>query len=161
MEPNTCRQQIGKLIAEEEAALTELTRFLEREHEHLTANNVTALEDAVFERQRSVARVVRADEQRTALCRQAGHGGDARGLEQLMRWCDPTGTLAGDWARCKAVAAKCRALNDRNGTLVSARLKHVQARLATLIQSRGETVAYGPRGAYALSGLGQVVKIDV
>ncbi len=161
MEPSTCREQIGKLIAEEAAALTELIRFLEREHEHLAANDVTALEEAVRERQSSVARVVRADERRTALCRQLGHGGDARGLEQVMRWCDPGGTLAGDWMRCKEVAARCRALNDRNGTLVSARLRHVQARLATLIQSRGETVAYGPRGAYALSGLGQVVKIDV
>ncbi len=161
MEPTICRRQIGKLIAEEEAALAELIRFLEREHEHLAANDVAALEGVVHERQRSVARVVRADEERTALCRQLGYAGDARGLEQVMHWCDADGTLAAEWARCKAVAAKCRALNDRNGALVSAHLKHVQARLAALIQSRGETVAYGPRGAYALSGLGRVVKIEV
>ncbi len=161
MEPSVCRQHISKLIAEEEAALGELIRYLEREHGHLAANDVPALEGAVRERQRSVARVVRADDERIALCRQLGHGGDTRGLEQVMRWCDPDGTLARDWARCKEVAAKCRALNDRNGALVSARLKHVQARLAALIQGRTEAVAYGPRGAYAPSGLGRVVKVDV
>lgn len=161
MEPTVCCQQIGKLIAEEAAALAELTALLEREHQQLGGADPAALEGAVRERQRSAARVVRADEKRVALCRQLGRAGDARGLEDLMRWCDPGGTLAGEWAHCKAVAAKCRALNDRNGALVSARLKHVQARLATLVQSRGETVAYGPRGAYALSAVGRVVKIDV
>ncbi len=161
MEPTACRQQIGKLIAEEAAALAELTALLEREHQQLAQSDVAALEGVIRERQRSAARVVRADEKRVALCRQLGRTGDARGLEDLMRWCDPAGTLAGEWARCKAVAVKCRALNDRNGTLVGARLKHVQARLATLIQSRGETVAYGPRGTYALSAVGRVVKVDV
>jgi flagellar biosynthesis/type III secretory pathway chaperone len=161
MEATVCRQQVAKLIAEAEAALAELIRFLEREHEHLAANDVTALEGAVQERQRSVARVVRADDTRIALCRQLGRGGDARGLEQILGWCDPDRTLAADWARCKGVAANCRALNDRNGALVHARLKHVHARLAALFKGRGETVAYGPRGAYALGGVGQVVKVDV
>ncbi len=161
MEPAICRQQIAKLLAEEAAALAELLGLLERELAQLSANEVPALEGAVRERQRSVARVVRADEKRVALCRQLGHGGDARGLEQILRWCDPEGTLGADWTRCKTVAAQCRALNDRNGALVTARLRHVQARLAALIQGRGETVAYGPRGAYALTGVGRVVKIDV
>ena len=161
MEPTICHQQIGKLIAEETQALAELTALLEREHQQLAGTDLAALEGAIRERQRTLARVVRADEKRVALCRQLGRAGDARGLEDLMRWCDPEGTLAGEWAHCKVIAARCRALNDRNGATVSMRLRQVQARLAALVQSRGETVAYGPRGAHALSGVGRVVKIDV
>lgn len=161
MEPTVCRQQVAKFIAAAEVALAELTRYLEREHEQLAANDVTGLEEVVRERQRSVAGVVRADDERIALCRQLGRAGDGASLEQILRWCDPDRTLAADWARCKAVAANCRALNDRNGALVHARLKHVQIRLATLVKARGETVAYGPRGAYAQSGVGRVVKVDV
>jgi flagellar biosynthesis/type III secretory pathway chaperone len=51
-------------------------------------------------------------------------------------------------------------LNDRNGALVGARLKHVQARLGTLIESRREAVTYGPRGAYAQVPAGRVVTIQ-
>jgi len=161
MEPSVCRQKVGQLISEEADALTELITFLEREHEQLRASDVMALEAAIREHQRSVARVIRADQARTSLCRELGYGADARGLEHVMQWCDPERTLAPHWARCTAIAAQCRTLNDRNGALVGARLRHVQARLATLIQRRGETVSYGPRGAYAFATSGQVIKVDV
>jgi hypothetical protein len=95
-----------------------------------------------------VARIFRVDEERRALCLDLGHPLDLKGLEDLIRWCDPKGTLAGRWAECSDAAARCRKLNDRNGALVAARLKHVQARLGTLIESRREAVTYGPRGAY-------------
>lgn len=155
-----CRERIGKLIAEETAALRELVELLEREHTHLAANDVAALASAVSEHRRSLARIVRADDERLALCRQLGHSPDARGLEGLIRWCDPGGALAAEWARCASVAAQCRALNDRNGALVGARLKHVQARLAALVRERGETVTYGRRGAYSVSRLGRAVKVE-
>jgi flagellar biosynthesis protein FlgN len=161
MEPTVCRQRVGQLIAEQADALAELITFLEREHEQLRASDVTALESAIREHQRSVARVIRTDEARASLCRELGYGADARGFEEVMRWCDPEKILAPQWARCTAIASQCRALNDRNGALVGARLRHVQARLATLIQGRGETVSYGPRGAYAFATSGQVIKVDV
>lgn len=161
MEPARCRDQVGPLIAEEADALGELVAFLDKEHAELTGSDVAALESAIREHQRIVARVVRIDQTRAALCRQLGYGADARGLENLLGWCDPQGSLAREWARCTEIAARCRMLNDRNGALVTARLRHVRARLAALVQSRGETVAYGPRGAYAFATTGQVVKVDV
>lgn len=156
-----CRERLGKLIAEETLALTELCGFLEREQQRLSSSDVTALEGAIRERQHSVSSVMRLDDERAALCRELGHSADASGFQALLRECDATGTLAAEWARCMAVAARCRVLNDRNGALVSARLRHVQARLAALIQGRGETVSYGPRGAYAFGTTGRVVKVDV
>jgi flagella synthesis protein FlgN len=160
MEPAKCREQLGRLISDEGGALNELSALLELEHGYLEVNDVASLEGATRERQRCVARIFRVDEERRLLCHDLGYSLDLPGLEEMLRWCDPKGTLAAGWAECSAAAAKCRQLNDRNGALVGARLKHVQARLGTLIESRREAVTYGPRGAYAQAPAGRVVTIQ-
>ncbi len=160
MEPQDCRQTLGAILTEESSALTELASYLEREHGYLGANEVAALESAIRERQGAVGRVVRTDEQRAALCRLLGYTADSRGLREILRWCDSDGSLAAEWARCRAAAAKCRTLNDRNAALAGARLRHVQAQLAALFGGRGEAVGYGRRGGYALGSVGRVVKVE-
>jgi len=160
MDTETCRLQLGRLMAEENAGLAQLAALLEREHGYLVANDVVALEGAARERQDCVARMFRMDEDRRALCRSLGRSDDLKGLEDLLRWCDPQGTLAADWARCAAAAANCRSLNDRNSILVGARLKHVQDRLGALIEGRREAMTYGPRGAYSQTPSGRVVTTE-
>jgi flagellar biosynthesis protein FlgN len=160
MDPAQCREKLGRLISEENRSLSELSTLLDKEHGYLEANDVVSLEGASRERQRCVARIVRVDEERRALCSATGHSLDLQGLEALIRWCDPKGTLAAGWADCSATAARCRQLNDRNGALVAARLQHVQARLGTLIEGRREPVTYGPRGAYGPSPAGRVVATE-
>jgi flagellar biosynthesis/type III secretory pathway chaperone len=160
MDQTQCREKLARLIGDESQALNELSGLLEREHGYLEGNDVASLEGATRERQRCVARIFRVDEERRALCSDLGYGLDLKGLEELIRWCDPKGTLAQGWAECSAAAARCQQLNDRNGALVAARLQHVQARLGTLIDSRRETVTYGPRGAYGPSSSGRVVTTE-
>ena len=157
MDAAACREQLGTLIAEATRTLDELASLLEREHTLLAANEVTELDEAMRERQRTVARVMRIDEARQSLCRSLEFPTDLNGLKQLFEWCDPHGSLSADWNRCVAGAAKCRTLNDRNGALVSARLKHVKERLGALMSGRRETVTYGRRGGYAIATVGQVV----
>lgn len=157
MEPTICREKLGKLIAEETLALRELSSLLESEHANLNANDVTALEASTRERQRCVARIIRTDDERRSLCRELGHSDDLTGLEAVLRWCDPEGTLLAVWSQCAAAASDCRRRNDRNGALVTARLQHVHARLEVLIESRRHRVTYGPRGAYAAAGAGRVL----
>jgi flagella synthesis protein FlgN len=160
MDQAQCRERLARLLSEESIALNELSVLLDREHGYLEANDVTSLEGATRERQRCVARIFRVDEERRALCSEMGHPLDVKGLEELVRWCDPKGTLAGGWTECTAAAGRCRRLNDRNGALVAARLTHVQARLGTLIESRRETVTYGPRGAYSQPTSGRVLATE-
>jgi flagellar biosynthesis protein FlgN len=160
MDQSQCRERLGRLIGEESRALNELAALLDREHGYLEANDVASLEGATRERQRCVARIFRVDEQRRALCSEMGHPLDLKGLEELIRWCDPKGTLAGGWAECSAAAGKCRQLNDRNGALVAARLTHVQARLGTLIETHREAVTYGPKGGYSQPSSGRVVATE-
>ena len=160
MDQTQCREKLGNLIQDESLALNELSTLLDREHGFLEAADVVALEGATRERQRCVARIFRVDEERRALCRDLGRPVDLKGLEDLLRWCDPKGTLAGSWAQCSEAAAKCRSSNDRNGALVAARLKHVQARLGTLIAGRKESTTYGPRGAYSQASTGHVLTTE-
>jgi flagella synthesis protein FlgN len=160
MDQTRCREKLGDLIAEESRGLGDLSALLEREHTYLESNDVVSLEGATRERQRCVARIFRVDEERRALCTALGYPLDLKGLEDLIRWCDPEGRLAAGWAECSAAASRCRQLNDRNGALVAARLKHVQARLGTLIESRRETVTYGPKGAYGTCSAGRVLTTE-
>jgi len=160
MDQSQCREKLARLIGEESRSLRELAVLLDREHGYLEANDVASLEGAARERQRCVARIFRIDEERRALCSDLGHPLDLKGLEALIRWCDPQGTLTGGWGECSAAATKCRQLNDRNGALVAARLTHVQARLGTLIESRREAVTYGPKGGYSQPSSGRVVTTE-
>jgi flagella synthesis protein FlgN len=160
MDQMQCREKLGNLIKDEHLALNELATLLDREHGFLEANDVTSLEAATRERQRCVARIFRVDEERRALCRDMGRDVDLKGLEDLLRWCDPRGSLAGSWAQCSEAAARARGLNDRNGALVAARLKHVQARLGTLISSRRDASTYGPKGAYSQASTGRVLTAE-
>lgn len=146
MDPLTCRAHMARLIQEETMALEELAALLEREYTHLTASDVDSLREAMRERHRCVARILKVDDERRGLCRNLGRPHDLQGLEALLAWCDPQGTLVAAWTGCTAAATRCRGLNDRNGAMAGARLQNVQARLGMLINGRRETVTYGPRG---------------
>ena len=161
MDPAACREQLSQLLTDEMAALTELTALLEAEHKLLADNDVSALERAMRERQSCVGRIVRLDEERRSLCRMLGHASDAQGLEQLLRWCDPRRTLGVRWQEHAGLARRCRELNDRNGALVSARLKRVQALLGVLIGGARDSATYGRGGSYQPVSTGRVVATEV
>jgi len=160
MQPRACREHFAQLLTEELAGLNELAGLLEHEHKLLVANDVTALESAMHERQSCVARIMRVDEERRSLCRGLGYSTDVPGIEKLLRWCDPQASLAARWAECAARTAQCRELNDRNGVLVRARLKRVQDLLATLIGRGRESNTYGRRGAAVSGSVGAVVTAE-
>ncbi len=151
MDPSVCREHLTTLLSEEAGMLGKLEELLEREHVVLTANDVAALNLTAVERQERIGALARIEEQRRSLCRLHGHSADLAGLEKLMTWCDPSGSLMSRLRVCAEGAARCRELNDRNGTLVNARLKRVDGLLGVLTGRSEQTVTYGPKGAYAPS----------
>ena len=160
MEPAECREKMSKLITEETAGLNQLMGLLEHEHGLLVAGDTVALSAAINDRQRCVGRIARVDDERRALCRALKLPLDATGLESLLRWCDPAGTLASRWAECATAATRCRMLNDRNGALVGTQLNHVRARLDALLQSGRETLTYRANGAYSQGTTGRMLTIE-
>jgi flagellar biosynthesis protein FlgN len=151
MDPQTCRAQLDRLIQEETMALRDLAGLLEQEFKHLQDSDVESLGAAMRQRHKCVARILKVDDERRELCRTLGRPHDLKGLEALLRWCDPRGTLAAAWAACTAAAVQCRGLNDRNAAMAGARLQNVQARLGMLIDGRRESVTYGPRGTCSVA----------
>jgi flagellar biosynthesis protein FlgN len=151
MDQQTCRATFGRLIQEETAALGELAVLLEREFTYLKDSEVQALGDAMRQRQQCVVRILKVDDERRELCRALGRPFDLKGIQALIAWCDPQGTLGSAWGACTATATNCRSLNDRNSAMAGARLQNVQARLGLLIEGRRETVTYGPRGTCSVA----------
>jgi flagellar biosynthesis/type III secretory pathway chaperone len=146
VDPEVCHDALRSLLGEESTALGQLEALLQREHEVLQAGDVAALNATAHQRQAKIGELAQIEEQRRSLCRLHGHSADRAGLEALVMWCDPEGSLVSRLRDCAERAVRCRELNDRNGVLVTTRLRNVSDRLAVLT-GRGEAaVTYGPKG---------------
>ena len=152
MDPSVCRDHLAKLIAEEHKALTSLERLLDKEHEHLLANDIEALDRTGDARQTCIADLVRIDDDRRTLCRMLNIPTDDAGLEHLLKWCDPSRSLRARIAECGQRAGHCRNLNERNGALVAARLKRVEGLLDVVTGRANQPKVYGSKGGYEISG---------
>lgn len=151
MDPSVCREHLSKLISEETKTLTRLEDLLDQEHTHLLANDIEALDRTGDERQICIADLVRVDEDRRTLCRMLNMPTDKTGLERMLKWCDPSSTLQARIADCAERAGRCRNLNDRNGALVTVRLKRVEGLLDVVTGRSAQPQVYGRQGGYETS----------
>ncbi|HEY6482503.1 MAG TPA: flagellar protein FlgN [Steroidobacteraceae bacterium] len=151
MDAQICREYLAALLSEESGALAQLEELLGREQSVLAAADIAAVEEIARVRQSRIGALARIEEQRRHLCAVHGHGVDRAGLDQLLSWCDPDGSLAARLTECGQRAVRCRDLNDRNGTLVAARLRQVEERLALLTGRSSRAPTYGPKGTPATS----------
>ena len=148
MDPEVCREHLAEILTDEVGLLGELRALLERESEVLGTRDAVAVEKTLIARQDRMSALTRLEEQRRALCSMHGYSADRIGLEHLMMWCDPEGSLVSRLRECAKGAAACRELNDRNGTLVHAKLRRVEGLLGALT-GRPATPAdtYSARGS--------------
>jgi flagellar biosynthesis/type III secretory pathway chaperone len=157
MDPEVSRDYLASLLGEETGVLGQLEELLLREHEVLQAGDAVALNAMAPTRQERIGALARIEEQRRSLCRSHGQSADSAGLENLMMWCDPTGSLVSRLRECADRASRCRDLNDRNAILVSTRLKHVADRLEVLTGRNPQGNTYGPKGTAAPARAGRVL----
>ena len=160
MDTGSCRELLGKLLQDELSVLAELERLLSEEHQVLLKNDMEAFEASSKRRQACMGELVRLEDERRSLCRMLGRSPDLQGLEDLLKWCDPTRSLKVLWADCAARAKRCRDLNDRNGMLVTGRLHRVQGLLNILTGQSKPPETYGRKGAYASAPAGRVLKVE-
>jgi flagella synthesis protein FlgN len=158
MDPEVCREHLAEILTDEVGLLGELRALLERESEVLGTRDAVAVEKTVIARQDRMSALTRLEEQRRALCSLHGFSADRIGLEHLMMWCDPEGSLVSRLRECAKGAAACRELNDRNGTLVNAKLRRVEGLLGAMT-GRPATPAdtYSARGSTEPSRPGRVL----
>ena len=154
---DVCREHLAEVLAEEAALLGELRTLLEREYEVLGTKDAIAVEKTVLARQERVGALARVEEHRRSLCSLHGYSADYAGLEGLMVWCDPQGTLVSRLRECAKSAGDCRDLNERNGTLVSAKLKRVEGLLGALAGRSSSADTYNANGSNAPTRPGRVL----
>lgn len=157
MDPQVCREHLAEVLAEEVDLLAELRSLLEREYEVLGSKDTVALEKTVLARQQQVGALARIEEHRRSLCSLYGYSPDYAGLERLLVWCDPQGTLISRLRECAQRAADCRELNDRNGTMVATKLKRVEGLLEALGGRPSTADTYGSNGSAAPTRPGRVL----
>ena len=155
MDAALTRDTLGRLLAEENAALGEFATLLDKEHVALRGRDIDALETLADARQASVVKLLKIEEERRGLCSMLGYETDLAGLARLLAWCDPARSLNRQYEECATRARDCRDLNNRNGVLVGAQIKRVEGLLGAMTGSSAEPRSYGPRGQsnpYASSG---------
>jgi flagellar biosynthesis protein FlgN len=152
VDPGVCREHLQKLLAEESSALQQLEALLDNEHELLLANDVDGLDRAGESRQVCVGALLEVEDERRSLCRMMNVPADVQGLERLLRWSDPSGSLQRRLADCAERAGRCRDLNERNGALVTARLKKVEGMLDVLTGRTNQPKVYGRQGMFQSPG---------
>jgi flagellar biosynthesis/type III secretory pathway chaperone len=157
LDRDVCREHLAEVLVEEAGLLEELRTLLEREYEVLGTKDPIAVEKTVLARQERMGALARVEEHRRSLCSLHGYSPDYAGLEGLMVWCDPHGTLVSRLRECAKRAADCRDLNDRNGTLVAAKLKRVEGLLGALTVRTSSADTYNSQGSNAPSRPGRVL----
>jgi flagellar biosynthesis/type III secretory pathway chaperone len=161
MEPQVCLTQLANMLADETRLLGTLAQQLQHEHELLVANDVEGLEQAADARQASVAGLARVDHERRSLCRLLGYGADNTGLAAMLKWCDPSGSLAAPHAAASQEAQRCREHNDRNGALVNARLNRLNSMVDRMNGSNHRTYeSRGPSRTVVQAPPGRMVSIS-
>jgi flagellar biosynthesis/type III secretory pathway chaperone len=158
MDANLCREQLQRMLGDENALLAKLETLLDEEHGSITGEDIDALEQAGQTRQSCMSDLVRLEDERRSLCRMLGRKPDVSGLEDLLKWCDPRGSLQAQWKECAERATRCRSLNDRNGIIVTARLKRVQGLLNIVTGRTQAPTTYGRQGAYASAPVGRMIR---
>ncbi|HWW78845.1 MAG TPA: flagellar protein FlgN [Steroidobacteraceae bacterium] len=157
LDRDLCREHLAEVLAEEAGLLDELRALLEREYEVLGTKDAIAVEKTVLARQERVGALARVEEHRRSLCSLHGYSADYAGLEGLIVWCDPQGTLVSRLRECAKRAADCRDLNERNGTLVAAKLKRVEGLLGVLTGRSSSADTYNANGSNAPTRPGRVL----
>ena len=160
MDALACRAQLQRLLADENSLLAQLQQQLVHEHEFLAGNDVDSLESAGTARQQTVARLLKIEDERRQLCLLLGQGADRVGLAALFRWCDPDGTLAEAQDTCTRLAEGCRAQNERNGALVTARLTRVTGMLDMIASSNAGRTYEPGASRTATAPAGRLVSVS-
>jgi flagellar biosynthesis/type III secretory pathway chaperone len=130
------QQQLGRILAEESQLLIELQTVLEQETKILCGEDSEAIARIGSNRHRCVDRLSQLGIERLDASRMLSFGTDRIGLEKLHDWADPSRRLRTSWSSNLELARRCKALNDKNGAIVAAKLGRVQKLLGHL---RGST----------------------
>lgn len=148
MSLRTAREALTRLIDEEIGTLLELSQLLELEHSIVaTKQPVEVLDEACNRRQVRMGALLRLQEERRDVLRALNLADTPSALDSLLNQFPDGGALRRRWKQALDLATRCRDLNERNGALVTARLKRVEGMLEVMTGEATGPKVYGPRGS--------------
>jgi flagella synthesis protein FlgN len=151
--PDDVRWHLSRILAEEAQLLAELAAVLEQETDILRGDDSEAIQRIGSNRHRCVDRLSQLGVERMDSGRMLSFGADAAGLDKLFDWADPSRALRARWAVNLKLARSCKALNDKNGAIVAAKLDRVQKLLGHLRGSKPAPVYNSKASRYSSFGL--------
>lgn len=144
VERSDVHRHLSRILAEESQLLAELRVVLEQETDVLRGDDAEAIQSIGTNRHRCVDRLSQLGVERNDASRMLSFGTDRTGLEKMFAWADPTSALRAKWLANVELAKGCKAINDKNGAIVAAKLSRVQQLLGKLRGSSPSPV-YGPK----------------
>jgi flagellar biosynthesis/type III secretory pathway chaperone len=147
------QQHLSRILAEEAQLLADLESVLERETDILCGEDAEAIQRIGSNRHHCVDRLSQLSVERIQTGRMLSFGSDRAGLDKLFDWADPSTALRSKWSRNLELARRCKALNDKNGAIVAAKLDRVQKLLGQLRGASPPPVYSSKASRYASLGL--------
>jgi flagellar biosynthesis/type III secretory pathway chaperone len=139
-------RHLTRILAEEARLLAEFEAVLRQETEVLSGDDTDAIQHIGNNRQRYVEALTRLEAERADSCRMFSFGAGRGALERLFEWADPSAALRRKWSANLELARGCKAINDKNGAIVAAKLGRVQQLLGKL-RGASPPPVYSAKGA--------------
>ena len=138
-------------LEQERTRLQAFLQLLEREQSALVAGDHDHLLAFTEQKAAQILELRRLSDARSRLLAAHGRHADKDGMSA---WIEAHGEPAARriWDDIKSLGAQVRAINEINGALVAARLKHNQAAITALQTAARSSGVYGPDGGTRLTG---------
>jgi len=160
LDARLCREHLARLLRDETTALAELEVQLDSEYAALSKRDITALEEASDARAWQMTRLVKLEDERRSACTLYGYPPTLQGMAALLDWCDPARTLADSYHECVTRALRCRDYNNRNASLVNARMTRIESMLGALSSDVAPARIYGRDGAARANAAGRLLSAE-
>jgi flagella synthesis protein FlgN len=136
-------------------ALQRFLQILQSEQDALTGGSIDKLAD--ISRLKSEQVVLLSQLTASQFPNSRGTAVSADDITQLIRETDPDGKhgLAKNWGKLTELAKQAQHLNQLNGAMIEAQLKHNQQALAILQEAATQNSLYGPDGHSRTLGTGR------
>jgi flagellar biosynthesis protein FlgN len=135
------------LIATEAQAVADFIDLLEEEHRLLTENARERLEALTQRKLVCLKTLESVAHRRSEWLGRNGLGGEAEGVHSMLARLEASDSSVIDaWRGLMALAAKARAINQRNGALIQSKM-HLSAQYLEILRNAGNRLAvYGADG---------------
>lgn len=145
------------LLTDEIRSIEGFIDLLKQEEAALVATDLDTLLELINRKTEIATHLNTLVERREAAQKTAGMPPGGDGMARWAALADPSGKVAGLWARLLTLAGQARDQNQINGKLIALHFQHNQRALATLMAAADMATTYGRDGQQKGGGTGRLL----